>query len=147
MNVFNKNSFIYLRSLSTSSTYQKLIASPRVGLTLKIPSIDRERFLFRSYRFTPQGYYPAKMKLMIVLALAAEKYFQNKNEKFTNYANDLANETNIRLATLKSNLADLQAGFDCDLSTKTSPLVDYYKKNFSTTDLVKAYGIWLQKYR
>ncbi|CAF0909738.1 unnamed protein product [Rotaria sordida] len=146
LDIFNKNSLIYLRSISTI-TNQKLISSPRVGLTLKNPSIDRERFLFRSYRFTPKDYYPSKMKFMILLALTAEKYFQNKKEKFIDYAKDLSIETNIRLSTVMTNLNELQNGYDTNTSNKTSPLVDYYKKKFTTSDLAKAYGIWLRTYR
>ncbi|CAF3133477.1 unnamed protein product [Rotaria sp. Silwood2] len=146
LNIFNKNSFIYLRSISTITNY-KLIESPRVGLTLKNPTIERERFLFRSYRFTPKDYYPTKMKFMILLSLAVEKYFLNKKEKFIDYAKDLSIETNIRLSTVMSNLNDLQNGYDINTLNKTSPLVDYYKKNFTTSDLAKAYGIWLRNYR
>jgi hypothetical protein len=146
VDIFNKNPFIYLRSIQ-SIMNQDLIASPRVGLTLKVPSIDRERFLFRSYRFTPKDYYPTKMKMTILLALAAEKLFNNKKEKFTDYAKDLSVETNTRLSTITSNLNDLQIGYDTNTAKKTSPLVDYYKKKFTTSDLAKAYGIWLRTYR
>ena len=146
LNIYNKNKFIYLRSI-TSTTNQELISSPRVGLTLKVPSIDRERFLFRPYRFTPKDYYPTKMKMTILLSLAAEKYFNNTNKKFTDYAKDLSVETNTRLSTIMINLNDLQKGYETDLTKKTSPLVDFYKKKFTTADLAQAYGIWLQKYR
>ncbi len=146
LSIFNKNSFIYLRSLN-SKTNQELLASPRVGLTLKIPSIIRERFLFRSYRFTPEDYYPSKMKTTILLSLAAQKYFNNTNKKFTDFINDISIETNTRLSTVKNNLNDLQNGYDADITKKTSPLVDYYKKNLTTSDLVTAYGIWLRTYR
>ncbi|CAF0802449.1 unnamed protein product [Rotaria sp. Silwood1] len=146
LNIFNKNSFIYLRTISII-TNQKLISSPRVGLTLKNSSIDRERFLFRSYRFTSNNYYPTKMKFMILLSLAGEKFFQNKNKKFIDYAKDLSIETNIRLSTVMNNLNELQNGYDTNISNKTSPLVDYYKKTFKTSDLIKAYGIWLRNYR
>ncbi|CAF1241262.1 unnamed protein product [Adineta steineri] len=146
LHVFNENQFIYLRSCK-SQTNQDIIASPRVGLTLKVPSLDRERFLFRPYRFTLKNYYPKKMKITILLALAAEKYFNNKKENFTDYAKELAASTKTRQATLMINLNDLQTGYDMDISKKTSPLVDYYKKNFTTTDLAQAYGIWIKKYR
>jgi hypothetical protein len=146
LHIFNQNQWIYLRALKPIKT-EELLASPRVGLTLKIPSIDRERFLFRSYRFTPKNYYPSKMKITILLSLAAEKYFQNNQKKFTDFSNEISVETNTRLSTVKSNLNDFQQGYETDLSAKTSPLVDYYKKTFSMSDLAKAYGIWLQKYR
>ncbi len=146
LHIFNKNQFIYLRSLKLLNN-QELFSSPRVGLTLKIPSIDRERFLFRSYRFTSKNYYPLKMKMTILLSLAAQKYFNNTKKKFTDYINDISIETNTRLSTVTSNLNDLQQGYDTDISKKTSPLVDYHKKNFTTSDLAKAYGIWLRTYR
>lgn len=146
VHIFTKNQFIYLQSIQ-SITNRELISSPRVGLTLKVPSIDRERFLFRSYRFTPKDYYPSKMKMTILLSLAAEKFFKNKKEKFTDYAKDLSVETNTRLSTITINLNDLQIGYDTNTSKKTSPLVDYYKKKFTTSDLAKAYGIWLRTYR
>lgn len=149
LNVFNKNSFIYLRSLKTSIN-NELISSPRVGLTLKVPSIDRERFLFRPYRFTPITYYPSKMKMTILLSLAAKKYFQNNDnnkKKFADYAKEILNETNTRSPTLTTNLNDLQSGYEKDLTKKSSPLIDYHKKNLTTSDLAQAYGIWLQKYR
>lgn len=147
LHVFNPNSFIYLRSIK-SRIHQELLASPRVGLTLKIPSIDRERFLFRSYRFTPKDYYPSKMKMTILLSLAIEKYFQNNQQKkFPTYADEISNETKTRLSTIKTNLNDFQQGYELDTSKKSSPLVDYHKKTFSTSDLATAYGIWLRIYR
>ncbi|UJR15368.1 hypothetical protein I4U23_002316 [Adineta vaga] len=147
LNVFNQNQFIYLRSNTTTSDQRELIASPRVGLTLKVPSIDRERFLFRPYRFTPNDYFPSKMKITIMLALAVEKYFNTKKEKFTDYANEIVDECQMRLETVKTNLKHLQTGYEMDLSKKSSPLVDYYKKNFTVSDITIAYGIWVQKYR
>jgi hypothetical protein len=147
LHIFTKNPFIYLRSITSEIIHQELIASPRVGLTLKLPSIDRERFLFRSYRFTPKDYYPSKMKMTILLSLAAEKYFQNTETKFTDYAKDLSVQTNTRLSTVMTNLNDLQNGYDLDITKKTSPLVNYHKKKFTTTDLAQAYGIWLKNYR
>ena len=145
---FHSNPLIYLQA-NTATSIEELIASPRVGLTLKVPSLERERFLFRPYRFTPEDYYPSKMKMTIVLALAATKYFQNNTAEttFAQYANDLVAQTKSRSATVTSNLKDFQQGYDLDTSTKTSPLVDFYKKSFSTSDLARAYGIWLQKYR
>ncbi len=147
LHVFNSNSFIYLRTIK-SKIDRELLASPRVGLTLKIPSIDRERFLFRPYRFTPNDYYPSKMKMMILLSLATEKYFQNNKQKnFLHYADEISNETKTRLSTVKTNLNDFQNGYEIDTSKKPSPLVDYYKKTFSTSDLAEAYGIWIRTYR
>lgn len=146
LDIFTPNSYLYLRSVPTSNN-QELIASPRVGLTLKVPSIDRERFLFRPYRFTPQSYFPSKMKMTILLSLAAEKYFRNSSKTFLQYADELATESKTRLALVKTYLTDLQHGFELDTSKKTSPLIDFYKKAMSTSDLAKAYGIWLQKYR
>ncbi|CAF2129148.1 unnamed protein product [Rotaria magnacalcarata] len=148
LRVFNEKSTMYLRPIQTATAAtQQIIASPRVGLTLKVPSVDRERFLFRAYRFTPKNYYPSKMKMMIVLVLAAEKYFHDKQGTLTSHANYLSHETNSRLSTVKSNLNDLQNGYDTDTSKKSSPLVDYYKKSFSASDLARAYGIWLRQYR
>lgn len=146
LNVFNKNQFMYLRSIESISN-QNLIKSARVGLTLKVPSVERERFLFRSYRFTPTDYYPTKMKMMIILALAAEEYFYNRKPNFIDCAKDLSVKTNTRLSTIMTNLKDSQNGYDTDISKKTSPLVDYYKKTFTTSDLAYAYGIWLRNYR
>jgi monomeric isocitrate dehydrogenase len=87
------------------------------------------------------------MKMTILLSLAAQKYFNNTKKKFIDYAKDISIETNTRLSTVTSNLNDLQQGYDTDISTKTSPLVNYHKKNFTTSDLAKAYGIWLKTYR
>jgi len=87
------------------------------------------------------------MKITILLSLAAQKYFNNTKKKFTDYTNNISIETNTRLSTVTSNLNDLQKGYDTDISKKTSPLVDYHKKNFTTSDLAKAYGIWLRTYR
>ena len=146
MNVFNKNQYLYLRSIQSINN-PKLLGSPRVGLTLKISSIDRERFLFRSYRFTPKDYYPNKMKMTILLALAAEKYFQGTKQRFSDYANDLSVETNTRLSTVTLNINDLQKGYDLDTSKKKSPLSDYHKKKLTTSDLAQAYGVWLRIHR
>ena len=148
LDAFHANPMIYLQA-NPGKSVEELIASPRVGLTLKVPSLERERFLFRPYRFTPENYYPSKMKMTIVLALAAEKSFQkNTTEtKFTEMADDLVAQTKSRSATVMSNLQDLQKGYDRDTAKKTSPLVDFYKKTFSTSDLAQAYGIWLRKYR
>lgn len=87
------------------------------------------------------------MKMTILLSLAAQKYFNNNKKSFNDYAKEISNETNTRLSTVTSNLNDLQKGYERDLSKKTLPLVDYYKKAFKTSDLAQAYGIWLQKYR
>lgn len=147
--VFQVNPYLYLRSTSDVAN-DVLVCSPRVGLTLKVPSIDRERFLFRSYRFTTTNYYPSKMKMTIVLALAAERYFLNSTTDgtfFSSFSNDLAVETKTRLATVKSNLADLQRGYDEDTTGKVSPLAHFHKRAFSTSDLAAAYGIWLRTYR
>ena len=146
LDVFNCNPILYLRSIRSTNS-QELLASPRVGLTLKVPSIDRERFLFRPYRFTPRDYYPSKMKMTILLTLAAEKCLADPQKKLSNFADQIAKETNTRLSTVKTNLNDCQKGYEIDTSKKTSPLVDFYKKNFSTADLAKAYGIWLRTYR
>ena len=147
VDIFNENPFLYLRTIKIQSNHE-LLASSRVGLTLKMPSIDRERFLFRPYRFTPRDYYPSKMKLMILLSLAAEKYFHDKQSKtFVTYADEISTESKTRLSTIKTNLIDLQKGYDRDISKKSSPLVDFYKKKFSTSDLIEAYGIWLRIYR
>lgn len=146
LDVFYSNPILYLRSIRSKNS-QELLASPRVGLTLKVPSIDRERFLFRPYRFTPKDYYPSKMKMTILLSLAAEKSLSNPPKKLSDYADEISKETNTRLSTVKTNLNDCQKGYEMDTSKKTSPLVDFYKKNFSTADLAKAYGIWLGIYR
>lgn len=146
LDVFYSNPILYLRSIRSKNS-QELLASPRVGLTLKVPSIDRERFLFRPYRFTPKDYYPSKMKMTILLSLAAEKSLSNPPKKLSDYADEISKETNTRLSTVKTNLNDCQKGYELDTSKKTSPLVDFYKKNFSTADLAKAYGIWLGIYR
>ena len=100
---------MYLREIETNKSSEELIASPRVGLTLKVPSIDRERFLFRSYRFTPKDYYPNKMKITIILALAAMKAFANHGQ-FSDYAQDLVVQTNTRLTTVMTNLKDFTKG-------------------------------------
>ena len=146
--VFHVNPYLYLRSTSVVAN-DVLVGSPRVGLTLKVPSVDRERFLFRSYRFTPTNYYPSKMKMSLVLALAAQRYFQSSTtgDTFASFSDDLAVETKTRLATVKSNLADLQRGYDQDATGKVSPLVHFHKRAFSTSDLATAYGIWLRTYR
>ncbi|CAF0886058.1 unnamed protein product [Adineta ricciae] len=146
LNVFNRNSFIYLRP-STAIESKELIASPRVGLTLKVPSLDRERFLFRPYRFTPKDYYPAKMRATIMLALAVEKYFNTKQGKFTDYVDDIGQQFDMRSGTITTNLKDFQLGYETNTSKKTSPLVDYHKKTWTAADIAKAYGIWVQKYR
>ena len=145
-NIFDPKQMIFLRPIETANV-EELIASPRVGLTLKVPSIDRERFLFRPYRFTPKDYYPSKMKMTILLALAAEKFFSNSEGQWTDYAKDLVVQTNTRLATVMTNLKDLQKGYDEDVSSKTSPLVDFYKTTLTTSTLACAYGIWLRHYR
>ena len=146
LDIFNSNPILYLRSIRPTNSHE-LLASPRVGLTLKVPSIDRERFLFRPYRFTSKDYYPSKMKMTILLSLAAEKSLSNPQKKLSDYADEISKETNTRLSTVKTNLNDCQKGYEMDTSKKTSPLVDFYKKNFSTGDLAKAYGIWLRIYR
>lgn len=146
LDIFHSNSIVYLRSIQ-SKNCQELLASPRVGLTLKVPSIERERFLFRPYRFTPKNYYPSKMKMTILLSLAAHKCLSDSSKKLSDYADEISQETNTRLSTVKTNLNDCQKGYEADISKKTSPLVDFYKKTFSTADLAKAYGIWLRTYR
>lgn len=143
--VFDQNQMIFLRQIERKNV-EELICSPRVGLTLKVPSVDRERFLFRPYRFTPRDYYPSKMKMTILLALAAAKFF-SKESQFTDFAEDLVVQTNTRLATVMTNLKDLQKGYDEDTSSKSSPLVDFYKTTLTTSTLAKAYGIWLRYYR
>ena len=132
----------------SSIANDSLVGSPRVGLTLKVPSVDRERFLFRSYRFTPTNYYPRKMKMTIVLALAAQRYFQSSTTglTFSSFSDDLAADTKTRLATVKSNLADLQRGYEQDVTSQVSPLVHFHKRALSTSDLATAYGIWLRLY-
>ena len=144
--IFDQNQLIFLRPVETANV-EELIASPRVGLTLKVPSVDRERFLFRPYRFTPKDYYPSKMKMTILLALAAAKFFSSNKGQLTDHANDLVVQTNTRLATVTTNLKDLQKGYDEDVSSKTSPLVDFYKTTLTTSTLARAYGIWLRHYR
>ena len=146
LHIFNQNPYLYLRS-HPSTNPQELISSPRVGLTLKVPSLDRERFLFRPYRFTPKNYFPLKMKMTILLSLAAEKYFNQNKNQFIDYAEEISKESKTRLSTVKTNLEDFQKGYNFDTSKKSSPLIDFHKKAFSTSDLAKAYGIWCQKYR
>ena len=146
LDIFHRNSSIYLRSISSDSPCE-IVSSPRVGLTLKVPTIDRERFLFRSYRFTWNDYYPSKMKMTILLCQAAQFYFQNSDNAFVSYADQLSTKMKTRFALVKTYLHDLQVGFDCDTTKKSSPLFDFYKKSMSTSDLAKAYGIWLKNYR
>jgi hypothetical protein len=148
LDVFDGTQLLFLRS-AAKTTVEQLMSSARVGLTLKVPSIDRERFLFRSYRFTPNEYFPSKMKMTIVLAHAAMKYFESKTneKKWTDYANDIAIQSHSRLAVITSNLRNLQSGYDTDISCKTSALVDFHKKTMTNADISRAYGIWLRKYR
>lgn len=146
LDIFHQNSYLYLRSISSINPVE-LVSSPRVGLTLKVPSIDRERFLFRSYRFTLKNYYPSKMKMTILLCQAAQCFFQNSDQLFVHYADQLSTQAKTRFALVKTYLHDLQVGFDYDTTKKSSPLFDFYKKSMSTSDLAKAYGIWLKHYR
>ena len=144
LNVFDPNSVVFLRQIDCDHE-KTLVSSPRVGLTLKVPSIDRERFLFRPYRFTPDDYFPSKSKITLSLALVAKKYFQQTNtkKKFVDFSSILPTRAKLRPA----NFNDLQNGFDADVSKKSSPLVNFHKKTFNTSDLAKAYGIWIRNYQ
>ncbi|CAF0770740.1 unnamed protein product [Didymodactylos carnosus] len=143
---FNKNSMLYL-NLTNTPTLSTIVMSPRVGLTLKVGDKQREKFLFRSYRFTPNDFYPSKMKSTIILALAAEKFFKTDQKlEFNQFLQELTNETSTRINNVKTYLSDLQTGFNQKLKTDEidSPLKSYYGKAFSSSDICRAYGTWLK---
>lgn len=142
---------------------KQLICSPRVGLTLKKnPSVEREKFLFRPYRFNTPDYLPNKMKLTIILALAKnkiKKLFNNQTDNNTNnnndnsskistlqYAAEICQQTNTQLIRVENWLTQFDIGYNSTKIDLKAPLKSYYGKEFKTNEICKAYAIWVKIY-
>jgi hypothetical protein len=146
------NSLLQLVRITDQSKIFKneLHSSPRVGLTLKkAPTVEREKFIFKHYRFTLRNYFPTKQKQTVLLALAAklaEKQGENKN--FTQFIAEISKLSSSSNATVTGWLSEMNSRYNkfTKSTENKAALQAYYGEAFKAAQLSKAYAIWLKQY-